>query len=79
MTAATATPTSLLDAVTMQLGMLHWVVRKNVDGLTHEESLVRPPAGGNPANWILGHIIVTRDRILEHLGEQPVLGDERKL
>lgn len=70
---------TLLDAVTAQLGMLHWVTRKNVDGITHDESLVRPQNGGNPANWILGHIVATRDRVLPHLGETPVLGEYQQL
>lgn len=61
----------------------------NLDGLTHEDSLVQPPSG-NCINWMLGHLLVHRHRMLETLGEpapipealmrydrgsQPVTGD----
>lgn len=40
----------------------------NLDGLTHEDSLVQPPSG-NCINWMLGHLLVHRHRMLETLGE----------
>ncbi len=45
-----------------------YVLHKNLEGITHEESLVTPPAGGNSINWILGHIIYTRDNMITMLG-----------
>ena len=32
----------------------------NVKGLSHEDSLVQPPAGGNCLNWVAAHIVASR-------------------
>jgi len=44
------------------------VVNINLEGLTHADSLVSPEPGGNCINWILGHMIVSRDDVNEILG-----------
>ncbi|MGD8457353.1 MAG: DinB family protein [Anaerolineales bacterium] len=36
------------------------LVKQNIEGIDHQDSLYQPPYGGNCANWILGHIIVAR-------------------
>jgi uncharacterized damage-inducible protein DinB len=41
---------------------------RNLDGITHEESLVQPVPAGNTINWILGHILATRNRLHQLLG-----------
>lgn len=41
----------------------------NLDGVTHEQSLIHPAAGGNCINWIVGHIVTYRHEILASLGE----------
>ena len=46
----------------------HWVVTRQVDGLTHEDSLLQLPFRGNCLNWVLGHIIVSRQNALKLLG-----------
>ena len=51
------------------------VIRMQTNGLTQADSLLQPPVRGNCMNWVLGHIIVGRDRVLKHLGEPPVLED----
>ena len=33
-------------------------INRNLDGLSHEESLVIPEPGGNCLNWVLGHIVI---------------------
>jgi len=48
-------------------------ITRNLDGLSHEETLVAPPAGGNCLNWVLGHIIVARNLLLSLTGGTPVL------
>jgi len=53
------------------------VLLMNTDGLSHEDSLIQPPNGGNNLNWILGHILSSRNRILEKLSEEKVW-DEAK-
>jgi hypothetical protein len=46
----------------------HFVINKNLESISHEESLISLQAGGNCLNMILGHIVVTRDALLECLG-----------
>jgi uncharacterized damage-inducible protein DinB len=45
---------------------------RNLEGITHEESLVHPEPGGNSINWVLGHILATRNRVLLLLGIEPI-------
>jgi len=42
------------------------------EGLTHADSLLQLPFRGNCLNWVLGHIIVGRNRVLKLLEEAPV-------
>lgn len=46
----------------------HWVVTHQTDGLTHEDSLLQLPFRGNCLNWVLGHILVSREDALRLLG-----------
>ena len=52
------------------------VIKAQTDGLTHADSLMQPPFRGNCMNWVVGHIAANRDRVLEALGEEPVMGAE---
>jgi len=45
------------------------ILRRQVAGLTHVDSLLQPPVRGNCLNWVLGPLAVHRDDILEALGE----------
>jgi hypothetical protein len=51
------------------------VIRRQADGLTHEDSLRQLPFRGNCLNWIVGHIVATRNRALALLGELPVMDE----
>lgn len=44
------------------------VIGINLNGLTHNESLMSNSSGGSSINWVLGHIIVSRDDVFELLG-----------
>lgn len=46
----------------------HYVVNKNLEGITDEEALKLPDGGGNCINWIIGHIVFNRDSALETAG-----------
>jgi uncharacterized damage-inducible protein DinB len=48
---------SELELFRQQARMAHRVVRMNVEGLTHEESLIQPRPDGNCLNWIVGHLV----------------------
>lgn len=50
-------------------------VNRNVEGVTEEESLVKPQLAGNCLNWVLGHIVVYRGTILTLVGEVPVCSE----
>ena len=60
-----------IELLRLQLGMTHDAVRKNVEGLTHEDSLVHPLPHGNALNWVMGHLVLIDQRMLRRLG-QPV-------
>ncbi len=66
------------DTIALQLEMAKWALHQNVDGLTHDESLVPPAGGGNCANWVVGHLASTFDRMLEATGGEPTLAAERR-
>jgi uncharacterized damage-inducible protein DinB len=44
------------------------VLHINIDDLTHEDSLASPKGGGNSINWIVGHLLTSRDDIFEMIG-----------
>jgi uncharacterized damage-inducible protein DinB len=49
-----------------------FVVNKNCEGITHQESLVHPQTHGHSFNWVLGHMVRTRNEILELIGKRPL-------
>ncbi len=54
-----------------------WIIAKQTEGLTHADSLLQLPFRGNCLNWVLGHIMVYRDKVLGLLGEMPILSDSQ--
>jgi len=64
----------LIDGFALNLSL----IQRQCDGLQHEDSLLQPPFRGNCLNWVLGHILVGRDRVLRLLGEEPTLSPEEK-
>jgi len=52
-------------------------LNRNLQELSHEDSLVLPDAGGNCLNWVLGHLVVARNTILMIAGAAPVLTGEQ--
>jgi hypothetical protein len=60
-----------------QFAFSHLVIDRNTDGVTHAESLLRPEAGGNCMNWIVGHILVSRNAILRLVGAGAALDDAK--
>jgi len=65
------------ELLSIQLGYTHYVLKKNTDGVSHEQSLHRPQPGGNCLNWVVGHIVASRNGFLEALGEEPVWAEEQ--
>lgn len=49
---------------------------RNLEGVTHEESLLEPRPAGNGLNWVLGHIVANRNRLLPMIGAQMIWAPE---
>lgn len=54
-----------------------FVISKNAEGLSHEDSLVRLGEGGSNLNWLLGHITASRDVCTKLLGAEPTFDKDR--
>ena len=61
-------PTALSHPNVVQLGYLRQILEAQVGDLSEEEALFQPPEGGNCANFVLGHITVSRNEMLELVG-----------
>jgi hypothetical protein len=61
-----------LHVLIAQLGLTHFVLKANSESVTHDDSLVQPEPGGNCLNWVLGHIVTSRNELLELLGMEPI-------
>ena len=49
------------------------LMKMQCEGLSHADSLVQTPYNINCLNWVLGHIAVSRDRVLRLVGEEHLL------
>jgi uncharacterized damage-inducible protein DinB len=66
------------DLLTMQYDLTYIMVSRNIDGLTHDDSLASPAAGGgNTANWILAHLVSVHNAIMSLAGAPPVWESEQ--
>ena len=52
------------------------VIQRQIEGLSHEDSLLQLPFRGNCLNWVLGHITQSRNKMLELVGETLVWSPE---
>jgi len=53
-------------------GINHQALHVNVKGVTNEEAWIQPRPYGNCMNWVVGHIVASRNGILAALGEEPI-------
>jgi hypothetical protein len=63
------------DVLALQFSIGGFVLERNLADVTHEESLRAPRPGGNPMNWIVGHIARARNQALGLLGSTPLFDD----
>jgi len=56
----------------------HWLACRLLEGITHDESLLAPEFQANCINWLIGHIVVGRDRALKALAKPLILGEAEK-
>lgn len=54
------------------------VTRTNAEGLDHDDSLRQPQPAGNCLNWVIGHILCSRNEMLVLLGESPIWSEAQK-
>jgi DinB superfamily len=78
MTAApTATaPPAEVELLRRQAHMVRQVVRTNIAGLTHEDSLVQPQPAGSCLNWVMGHLLWAYNGLLPLLGQESPMPKE---
>jgi uncharacterized damage-inducible protein DinB len=72
----TATIPSFAETIAAQYRFNYFVVNTNLQGITDEESRLLPQPGGNPINWIVGHILIVRQALLTKLGNERLLSAE---
>jgi uncharacterized damage-inducible protein DinB len=60
------------EMLVQQFDSIYAVIARNVDGLTHEDSLAPAAGGGNTANWILGHLVNVQNAMMQVIGAPPV-------
>lgn len=65
------TPSDLIRMFRINHGALH----QNLAGLTHEDSLVQPEAG-NCLNWVLAHIVSSRNGLFKVMEREPYWPEE---
>ncbi|HSF81327.1 MAG TPA: hypothetical protein VLA49_08840 [Anaerolineales bacterium] len=49
------------------------LIKLQSEGVSHAESLLQAPYNINCLNWVVGHIAVNRDNVLELLGQERLL------
>jgi uncharacterized damage-inducible protein DinB len=64
--------------LTTFLNYNHYAVNKNLEGITHRESLMTPQTGGNCINMVMGHIVGARDTLLESFGFEGMCDEKMK-
>jgi len=57
--------------------MSHMALARNLEGITHEESLHVPEPAGNSLNWVLGHILWSRSNVFKLLDLPPFWEPEK--
>jgi len=71
-----ATQTAQTETLAVQFGMNQFIAKVNLEGISHDESLVRAVETGNHMNWLVGHVVATRCALLPALRQESVWGDD---
>ena len=56
------------DEYSNMIVMEHGILLKQIEDLTHADSLIQPQPGGNCMNWVIGHLVENLVEILKALG-----------
>ncbi len=68
----------LKDTLLHQFNMTYFVIRRNLEGIESEDVVIRVGDDGANINWILGHILATRNVFIALLGGEPFWSDEQR-
>ena len=63
-------------SLALQYGFTSFATSANLEGITHDESLIQPSYGGNCLNWVVGHVVASRNSLLQGLGCDAILTPE---
>lgn len=66
------TPTLLADYFARNVNIL----KMQIEGLSHQDSLVQLPFRANCLNWVVGHLVTNRLSVLRLLAAQPPFDSE---
>ena len=64
------------DGLAQSFATNHWLIHRLVDGLSHADSIKQPPYESNCLNWVLGHVIVSRNEVLNLLNVEQVWNED---
>lgn len=76
MSTAVRAATSEIEVFLSQARTIDSVVRLNLEGINHEESLYQPQPAGNCLNWVLGHLLFVYQQVFPLLHQKPVMGGD---
>ena len=65
------TPQELVTAFERNLS----IIKSETEGLSHADSVLQPPFRGNCLNWVLGHIVGSRNTIVQALGAEALVSE----
>ncbi|AZA93794.1 Uncharacterised protein [Chryseobacterium nakagawai] len=70
------TKSNEITLIQHQVSVTYKAISINIEGITHEESMIFPNGEGNCMNWVLGHLIDVRNGLLHILGEGSIWNGE---
>lgn len=62
-----------IDQLAEGFALNYRLMKMQCEGLSHADSLLQTQYNINCLNWVLGHIAVSRDRVLRLVGEESLL------
>src|SRR5688572_19285873 len=65
------------DMLVQQVDSIYAVIARNVEGVTHDDSLAPAAVGGNTPNSILGDLVNVHNAVMHIIGAPPVWEGEQ--
>lgn len=61
-----------IEILMTQFGYNEYALRTNTADMNHQQSCIQPAPAGNCINWIVGHILSTRNKVLQLVDQKPI-------